>query len=103
MAKKIEINIDGKRYPCRMTMGALLRFKRETGKELTSITADSGSDSIVLMWCCAVSACKHDDIEFGYTLEDFADAVTPPVLNAWSNAVAADMTEADEEDSEKKR
>ena len=31
---KIEIMINGKAYPCRQTMGAMLRFKQETGKSV---------------------------------------------------------------------
>ena len=29
---KIEVTINGAKYPCRPTMGAMLRFKKETGK-----------------------------------------------------------------------
>ena len=32
---KIEVTINGTAYPCRPTMGAMLRFKKETGKEVT--------------------------------------------------------------------
>ena len=41
---KIEVTINGKVYPCRPTMGAMLRFKKETGKEVTEITSNSFSD-----------------------------------------------------------
>ena len=34
----IEVKINGKSYPCRPTMGAMLRFKKETGKEVTEIS-----------------------------------------------------------------
>ena len=34
--KKIEITINGKAYPCRQTMGAMLRFRQETGREITA-------------------------------------------------------------------
>ena len=40
---KIEIMINGKAYPCRQTMGAMLRFKKETGKEVTEL-GNSRSD-----------------------------------------------------------
>jgi hypothetical protein len=36
--KKIEVTINGEAFPCRPTMGAMLRFKRETGKEVVDIT-----------------------------------------------------------------
>lgn len=34
---KIEIKINGEAYPCRPTMGAMLRFKEQTGKEITDL------------------------------------------------------------------
>ena len=48
--KKIEITINGKAYPCRQTMGAMLRFKQETGKEVTEL-GNSFSDLCVFLWC----------------------------------------------------
>ncbi len=30
--KKIDIKIDGKEYPCRQTMGAMLRFKQKQAR-----------------------------------------------------------------------
>ena len=54
-----KIRIGGKEYPCQMTMGALLRFKKETGREVTEVKGDSISDMITLLWCCVASVCKH--------------------------------------------
>lgn len=59
--KKIEIKIDGKEYPCRQTMGAMLRFKQETGKEVTEIGGNL-SDICAYLFCCVASACKKDNV-----------------------------------------
>lgn len=84
--KKIEITINGKAYPCRQTMGAMLRFKRETGREITD--TDGGlSDMCAYLWCCVASASKADGVEFGMTLIDFADSISPEDLQAWAAAV----------------
>ena len=48
---KIEITVNGKAYPCRQTMGAMLRFKRESGKEVTEIKGEV-SDLCTYLWCC---------------------------------------------------
>lgn len=81
---KISVVIEGKEYPCRPTMGALLRFKRETGKEVSDITDDNMSDSLIFLFCCAVSACNHDKVSFPYTsLMDFADALSVEEMNVW--------------------
>ncbi len=86
--KKIELTINGKAYPCRMTMGAMLRFKREAGKDVSEIKGEV-ADMAVLLWCCVVSACKADGVEFGLSLEDFADSVDPATLNEWQTAIFA--------------
>ena len=101
--RKIEILIDGKTYPCRQTMGAMLRFKAETGKEVTEIT-DSPSDLLAYLYCCTVSACKRDGVEFPMSLIDFADSITPDDLSRWTEAVNATAAQApaDESGEEKK-
>ena len=99
---KIEININGKAYPCRPTMGAMLRFKNETGREVTDI--DGGfSDLCTYLWCCVVSACKKDNIPFDLSLMDFADSIEPADMNAWSQAIQSEAeAEAEESESGKK-
>lgn len=82
-------------------MGAMLRFRQQTGKEITQI--DGGfSDMLTYLWCCTVSACKRDGVEFPYTLMDFADRLTPDDLTAWTEAMRADAPEAEADDGEKK-
>lgn len=40
-SKKINrINVGGRELPCRVTMGAMVRFKRETGKDARQFKAD---------------------------------------------------------------
>lgn len=80
--KKIEIKIDGKEYPCRQTMGAMLRFKQETGKEVTEIGGNL-SDICAYLFCCVASACRKDNVPFDMSLMDFADSITPDDLNQW--------------------
>lgn len=100
--KKIEIIIDGKAYPCRQTMGAMLRFKKETGKEVTEIN-DNISDMCAYLYCCTASACKKDGVEFNWSLMDFADSLTPDDLAQWTGAVNSTADQAPAEDGEKKR
>ena len=75
---KIEIN--GKQYPCRVTMGAMLRFKRETGKDASQMDSTDMAELVTLLWCCIVSASKADGVEFGMELMDFADRLDPETL-----------------------
>lgn len=73
--KKIELKINGKRYPCRVTMGAMLLFKRETGHEATAIEDGALSDLITFVWCCTKSSCRADGVDFQLSLDDFADSI----------------------------
>ena len=79
MKKRLVIN--GKEYPVRMTMGALLRFKQETGRDVSEIRKDDVADLIVLLWCAVKSACAAEKVPFEYGLEEFADALSPEDLN----------------------
>ncbi len=92
----VRITLEGKEYPCRVTMGALLRFKRETGRELSEMSEGSLSDVLTYLWCCVCSACAADGIAFDYSLDDFADRCTMEDVNAWSSQLSA-------EDSGKKK
>lgn len=94
MSKKLlKISLDGKNYPCRATMGALLRFKRETGREVTEIDSGSVSDVLTYLWCCVASACNADGIDFDYSLDDFADRCNPDDVAAWSASLSEDVRE----------
>ena len=75
--KRIEITINGTAYPCSPTMGAMLRFKQETGREITEIDASSFSDLCTYLWCCVKSAAKREGKPFDMALMDFADSLTP--------------------------
>lgn len=82
-------------------MGAMLRFRQETGKDATEIDG-SLTDLCTYLYCCVASACKHDGVEFGFSLMAFADGLTPEDLTAWSEAVALDQPEGSDGDAEKK-
>ena len=48
--KRIEIIVNGEAYPCSPSMGAMLRFKQETGKEITEIDPTSFSELCTYLW-----------------------------------------------------
>ena len=96
---KIEIMINGKAYPCRQTMGAMLRFKQETGKEVTEIGGNL-SDICAYLFCCVASACKKDGVPFDMSLMDFADSITPDDLNQWTEVVNGTAEQSPESDAE---
>lgn len=84
--KKIEITVNGKAYPCRPTMGAILRFKRETGREVSEITGLS--DWVTYLYCCIASATKCDTgNDFSMSLMDFADSVPQELVSEWADTL----------------
>ncbi len=79
-------------------MGAMLRFKQQTGKEISEIDANSFTDLCTYLWCCVASASKREGKEFNLSLMDFADNLTPDDMAEWSQSVAsADKPLADDE------
>ncbi len=101
--KRIEITVNGTAYPCSPTMGAMLRFKQETGKEITEIDPGSFSDLCAYLWCCVVSAAKREGRPFDMSLMDFADSINPEDMVEWGQAVSQGKADAEGGGGEKKR
>ena len=81
--KGIKVMINGVEYPCRPTMGAMTRFKEETGKEITEISVTSVSDMCVFLYCCVASASAADKVDFNFTFREFADLMDAEMLAQW--------------------
>lgn len=71
------MTIGGKEYPFRMTMGALMRFKREVGKDVSRMDANDLTENLILIWCCIVSACVVDNVPFELSAQELADRLEP--------------------------
>ena len=99
--KRIEITINGTAYPCSPTMGAMLRFKQETGREITEIDPTSFTDLCTYLWCCVASAAKREGKPFDLSLMEFADSIEPEEMAAWNKAEAGAVQQAPEGDTPK--
>lgn len=86
------INYDGRSLPCRQTMGAMLRFKQETGREASEMNEQSMTDIMTFLYCCVQSACNADKIDFSDSLMDFADRIEPQQLTEWFNEQAKEAS-----------
>lgn len=82
-----KIVIAGREYPCRVTMGALLRFKRATGHDVSSMDYEDMEELMVFIHSCVVSACKVDGVEFGLDVMDMADLIDPAALEDFYSAM----------------
>ena len=94
MKKKasFEISIGDVTYPARLTMGAMIGFKRRTGKDASQIKLDDIEETLTLMWCCIASACRADGKAFELSFEEFCDVITPLDVQDW-NAQFAENAE----------
>ncbi len=100
--KQVEIKINGEAYPCSPTMGAMLRFKQETGKEITEIDPSSFTDLCTYLWCCVASAAKREGKKFEMSLMDFADSIMPEDMTAWGQSIMSDSETTEDSKEEKK-
>lgn len=83
-----KVKVGNREFPIRMNMGAMLRFKRLTGREVSELMNGDMEGMITLVYACTASACNADGVEFGYTLEDFADNLEPESFSEASKILA---------------
>lgn len=84
------ISVGGQNLPCRVTMGAMVRFKRATGHDVSELDTSDIEGVLVFVWCCVASACKADGVEFCMSCEDFADHIEPSDIQSFYDGMAAD-------------
>ena len=95
------IKINGRSLPVRVTMGALLRFKRATGREVQQIGNDL-EQVVTFMHCCVASACRADGIPFELDMETFADHLCTDDVNAFVQVMTGQTSAGEAEGGKKK-
>ena len=86
--KQLTIKIGDQHLPCRLSMGAMLLFKRTTGKDVSEMSGDDMEEPLMLLWCCVVCACKADGIGFDSDFDTFVCQISPSDLAEWSASMA---------------
>ena len=81
----------GEEFPVEINLGAMLLFKKETGKEVTDADMGGLSDLTHLLWAGTVSASEVAGVKFDYTPQQFANRLTPEALTQWSARLAEDQ------------
>lgn len=82
-----------RKYPMRMTMGAMLRFKRETDRDVSEIGTDV-SLMVTFLFCCVASACNADGVAFDLDIDKFADGLGMDMLNEFAETMQEDVDES---------
>ena len=54
-----------------------MRYKRMTGNDVSKLAQDDVCGIVEFAYCCVVSACRADGVEFGLEFETFADMLEP--------------------------
>ena len=85
---KTTVNVGGKAYPCRLTMGAMLLYRRNMGKDVSQMQEGDLEEMLMLMWCCVASACRADGVDFDIDFERFCDLLTPQDMGEWNKAMS---------------
>lgn len=80
----------GEKFPVEMSLGAMLLFKHETGKEATEADMGSLSDLTILLWGGAAAASEVQGIPFLFTPQQFANRLTSEALSGWAQVLADD-------------
>ena len=81
------ITIDNVAYPAKPSMGAMLMFKDQTGKEAHEINAESPTEMVIWLYCCTKAECQRQKVTFDFGLQDFANALDLDALTAWSQSL----------------
>lgn len=81
-----KIEISGKQYPCRITMGALRRYKQIEGEDISQMGNDTTKVG-TLLFCAVQSACKADGVPFDYDIDTFADTVDLTKIAEFANLI----------------
>ena len=98
----LKVKVGKKELPVRMTMGAMLRFNRATGKDFKDFGSLTIEDLCQLLYACMQSASKADGIDTSeITLEDFLDGVDGSNITALAEQIGMKI-ERNAESAEKK-
>jgi hypothetical protein len=78
----------------------MLRFREETGHEVTQMDG-SLSELCTYLWCCVASACRREHRTFDYTLMDFADSISSEDVDKWEQSIKSSLGDSSQADEKK--
>lgn len=81
----LHIEIDGITYPVKVTLGAMLLFKEETGIEADKM--NGLTHSLKWLWCCTKSASSRSENPLKMSCQEFLDCLTPEILEKWAEVM----------------
>lgn len=100
----MKIKIGAKEYPIRMTTGAIVRFKRETGKSVEELdNVKDFESSMRFIYECMASACRADDVDLPIDFDKFLDSLDLSRVGEIQEALFGASKENSNEDEPQKK
>lgn len=93
--KQIDIEINGKKYPYRETMGAMVAFKQETGLEAPVDT----ESTLIYMYNVVKAICRRNGQDFDLSFQQFIDGLDGDEYLRVVGECASDQEEGDEKNA----
>ena len=88
MKKDNKITINGVTYPCRLSIGAMNRYKRITGTDVSKMDNEDFEAVSTLIYCCLVSGCSAESVDHPFKSADhLADHLAVEELPAMVESV----------------
>ena len=78
----MKIRIKDIEYPIRVTLGAQLMFKQDTGRELSEM--EGVEDFARYIYLCAKSASIADGIAFALSFDEFVNHFDQSLIDQWA-------------------
>ena len=93
------VTIKGKNYPFRLTIGAMVAYKKAVGEDFSKFNGEDMEKMLHIIFYGIRSACKADSIEFPYqSPEEIADFIDMERITDLFDAKGVD-----EDDGSKKK
>ena len=86
-----QLTVGSEKYPCRITTGAMIRFKNQFGRDISAIDSEDIEQSTFFVYACVKSSCKRDGVDFDMSFEDFADNLLPEDLAEFFTETASEV------------
>lgn len=98
------ITIKNQQYPCRLTPGAIVRFKRTTGRTMDDFVSGKVDfeDNVRLLFECVASACRADQVNFDFDCDLFMDMLDINEVVALQKELFETSDNQSENDTQKK-
>lgn len=100
------VAIKGKSYPFRLTIGAMVAYKRDIGEDFSKFNGEDMEKLLHIIFHGIKSACKTDGVEFSYQspdeIADYID-VREAIDILQSAGLSGDSQGVDVDDGSKKK